>query len=75
MACKKDKVEANVFTTADQRAWGVGDVDFEMCRLRSRCKRRIAEEMKVARSYIDRAETGAEVQVGNIVSSSVKRKC
>lgn len=68
-------VEANDFTTADQRAWGAADVDSEMCRLSSRCKRRIAEEMKVARSYIDRVETGAGAQVGNIVSSSVNRKC
>lgn len=36
-----------------------GDVDFEMCRLSSRCKKRIAEEIKVARSYIGRAEAGA----------------
>lgn len=68
-------VEANGFTTADQRAWAVADVDFEMCRLSSRCKRRIAGQIEVARSYIDRAEAGAGVQVSNIVSSSVQRKC
>jgi hypothetical protein len=72
---RRIKVEANVFATAGQRAWGAADVDFEMCRLSSRCRRRIAREIEVARSYIRHAEAGAGAQVGNIVSSSVKRKC
>lgn len=72
---KRIMVGTNGFTTADQRAWAVANVDSEMCRLSSRCKRRIAGQIEVARSYIDRAEAGAGAQVGNIVSSSAERKC